>query len=554
MTNVLQQNVPELVEQFRAALEQCEDLYRDCGLECVRNHAELVRESPREFLRRMIDLHRGLLVKVFIEIANVDWHWSPEELLLAQTLFEHVWDKHLKAAEVRQTLENLLEEGVDLQWGALVGPFERLAPLRERASDLQTVVLRIANLVAKVDGRVKPEEARQLAWIQAELRRHLERIPLARMADEEPERESARHFVQQLPAQAAEVRARCRLQAKQEVPVQTKTRDEQLADTLAELDALIGLDLLKREIRGLVNFLWMQQVREQFALPTTTLSLHCVFRGNPGTGKTTVARLLGRIFGAMGILAKGHLIETDRSGLVAEYAGQTGPKTNRRIDEALDGVLFIDEAYSLFSSTGDDPFGAEAVQTLLKRMEDNRDRLVVVLAGYPRPLDALLKSNPGLSSRFARQFTFPDYSAGELGRIFETLCRKSHYELPALTRAKLLLGFESLLAGRDEHFGNGRLARNVFERSINRLANRIAGLAPLTKDILVMLQADDIEMEGVPEAVWSELDSEACRFRVTCPGCNLSASVPQTHLGQTVRCKRCDHEFQAAWGEVSREN
>src|SRR5262249_31610405 len=149
----------------------------------------------------------------------------------------------------------------------------------------------------------------------------------------------------------------------------------------------------------------MQQERKKFDLPHTAISLHSVFSGNPGTGKTSVARLLGHIFGAMGLLAKGHLVETDRSGLVAEYAGQTAVKTNKKIDEALDGVLFIDEAYSLVSDKkGDDAYGAEAVQTLLKRMEDDRDRLVVILAGYPKPITRLLRSNPGLSSRFSRQF------------------------------------------------------------------------------------------------------------------------------------------------------
>src|SRR5207237_7794667 len=156
---------------------------------------------------------------------------------------------------------------------------------------------------------------------------------------------------------------------------------------------------IKQEVRGLINFLKMQQAREEFGLPQTPISLHHVFSGNPGTGKTTVARLLGRLLGAMGLLAKGHLVETDRSGLVAEYAGQTGPKTNARITEALDGALFIDEAYSLVAETGDDSYGAEAVQALLKRMEDDRERLAVILAGYPTPMDRLLKSNPGISSR-----------------------------------------------------------------------------------------------------------------------------------------------------------
>src|SRR5438128_1209346 len=164
-----------------------------------------------------------------------------------------------------------------------------------------------------------------------------------------------------------------------------------------------------------------------------------VFTGNPGTGKTSVARIIGRIFGAMGILAKGHLIETDRSGLVASYAGQTGPKTNKKIDEALDGVLFIDEAYSLVADSSEDAYGREAVQALLKRMEDDRQRLVIILAGYPEPMDALLRSNPGLSSRFSTNLAFDDYRPSELGRIFQSLCDKNRYQVPGATQAKLLV-------------------------------------------------------------------------------------------------------------------
>src|SRR5262249_6690117 len=153
-----------------------------------------------------------------------------------------------------------------------------------------------------------------------------------------------------------------------------------------------------------------------------------------------------------------------------------------------------------------DPYGTEALQTLLKRMEDDRDRLVVILAGYPGPMAALLEVNPGLSSRFGRTFNFPDYSAAELGRIFDTFCRRDHYRLPARTRARLLLGFAHLLGCRDEHFGNGRLARTVFEHSVRRLAGRLAGLKSLTRTLLTTLQPEDIVMDGVPAAVWDGLD------------------------------------------------
>jgi hypothetical protein len=251
----------------------------------------------------------------------------------------------------------------------------------------------------------------------------------------------------------------------------------------------------------------------------------------------------------MGLLAKGHLVETDRAGLVAEYAGQTAPKAHKKISEALDGVLFVDEAYSLVADKGDDPYGTEALQVLLKRMEDDRQRLVIILAGYPRPLERLLKSNPGLMSRFGRQFAFPDYTATELGRIFETLCHQNRYVLPTATRAKLLLGFHYLLEHKDENFGNGRLVRNAFEQAIGRLANRITGVLPLTRELLTTLEPDDIVLEGVSETVWHDLNNEERAFAVECPGCHHTSRLPQKHLGQGVQCRRCQKHFTADWGE-----
>src|SRR5207302_1172716 len=222
------------------------------------------------------------------------------------------------------------------------------------------------------------------------------------------------------------------------------------------------------------------------------------------------------------------------------------------IDEALDGVLFIDEAYSLVAE-GEDVYGSEALQVLLKRMEDERHRLVVILAGYPRPMIHLLKSNAGLSSRFTRHFVFPDYSSGELGQIFDGMRRANRYELPQLTRVKLLLGFQYLVDNRDERFGNGRLVRNVFEQAIGRLANRIAAIAPLTRELLTTLEPGDIVMDEVPPSVWKDLDSESRKFRVICPGCRHDSRLPQKFLGHKVTCRYCKVSFGADWGEVMRE-
>ncbi len=259
-------------------------------------------------------------------------------------------------------------------------------------------------------------------------------------------------------------------------PADDRTPEQRLAEARAKLDRLVGLDAIKDQIQTLTNFLKMERQREAAGLPTTKPSLHMAFVGNPGTGKTTVARIVANIYGALGVLEKGHLVETDRSGLVAEYAGQTGPKTNAKIDEALDGVLFIDEAYTLIDESGQDQYGREAVQTLLKRMEDQRDRLVVILAGYPNEMHKMIRSNPGLSSRVGTTMHFDDYPPEALCRIFELIAKKAKYTLPTESRRRLLRGFTYLYIGRDRHFGNGRCSRNSFERSVRRLANRLSQL------------------------------------------------------------------------------
>lgn len=255
----------------------------------------------------------------------------------------------------------------------------------------------------------------------------------------------------------------------------------------------------------------------------------------------------------MGILKRGHLIETDRSGLVAEYAGQTAPKTNKIIDDALDGVLFIDEAYSLVSSKGDDAFGAEAIQTLLKRMEDDRDRLIVILAGYPTEMQNLLQTNPGLSSRFGHRIEFEDYKASEMGRIFGLMCEKNQYLVGASGRAKLLAGFKWMYENRDRHFGNGRTVRNIFENAVRQLANRIVSLPTVTNELLTTFEYEDIILNVPSEVLHDFEDGEnqisAMRFVLNCPQCGEDAEITVEFLGRKVKCKKCDCRFVCQWCE-----
>lgn len=258
-----------------------------------------------------------------------------------------------------------------------------------------------------------------------------------------------------------------------------------------ELNSLIGLAGVKDEIAKLQNFIKIQLVRQSQGLKTSPISYHCVFTGNPGTGKTTVARIVAEIYRDLGILKKGHLVETDRSGLVAEYVGQTAVKTNKVIDSALDGVLFIDEAYSLAPSSSSD-FGHEAIATLLKRMEDDRDRLVVILAGYGNEMQTFIDANPGLQSRFNRYIHFDDYSAEDLLAIFELNLKKHQYKMSESAKAILKSYLDNAVANKDKNFGNGRFVRNVFEKTLQNQATRLSAIDNLSKEDLQLIIDEDI--------------------------------------------------------------
>lgn len=261
-------------------------------------------------------------------------------------------------------------------------------------------------------------------------------------------------------------------------------------ESLIDLDALIGLESVKQEVKKLESFIVIKQKREAQGFKASPISYHCVFTGNPGTGKTTVARVVAGIYKKLGILEKGHLVETDRSGLVAEYVGQTAVKTNKIINKALDGVLFIDEAYSLASGDEHD-YGREAIATLLKRMEDDRNRLVVILAGYTDDMKRFIDSNPGLQSRFNRYIDFPDYSETELLQIFKKNCDQYDYHLNSESETKLKEYLSTVVTQKDTNFGNARFVRNLFEKTIENQARRLAEDQVLTdKELTEILPVD----------------------------------------------------------------
>jgi SpoVK/Ycf46/Vps4 family AAA+-type ATPase len=273
------------------------------------------------------------------------------------------------------------------------------------------------------------------------------------------------------------------------------TEKEDLNMLLAKLQTLVGLQKVKDEVNTLINATKIRKMREEQRLKQSPMSLHLVFSGNPGTGKTTVARILAKIYQELGVLKKGHLVEVDRSGLVAGYVGQTALKVQEVVSKAIGGILFIDEAYSLTVNRGESDFGIEAVDTLIKIMEDNRDKLIVIVAGYSELMEQFLLSNPGLKSRFNTFIHFDDYNSSELYDIFVRLCKEYNYKLSSEATNYIQKYFEKIYTQRKTNFANGRDVRNYFEKVMKKQSNRLVTDRNVTRDELLTFELVDCIIE-----------------------------------------------------------
>lgn len=464
-------------DQRTQNLEQAKSFYDRLGQAIVEIDLDAAGVSSEEFQLETSQY----LFDLFAVLSSIDHPADQEEIELYTYVLGFPYEDYSESfAYAADLQEDFVRQ---------IPPFLNLAVLQDQRTggDLGATIvdclIGIARIIIETDQQTLIAERRALKAYSTNLESFL-----SEMGDE-------------LPAARPRPRRNTRV-VKRATPKPSAAPPESASDgtgnrldtLLKELSDLVGLYLVKREVLSLINLLRIQSLRESHGLNSPIVSLHMVFSGNPGTGKTTVARLLAQIYAEIGVLRSGQLVEVDRSGLVSGYVGQTALNVQEVVTSALGGVLFIDEAYSLARTESENDFGAEAIETLLKLMEDHRGDLVVIVAGYTAEMRLFLNSNPGIRSRFNKFIEFPDYSVEELAQIFDYICVQSSYTLNDAGKQELHSILERVTARRDPGFGNARAVRNYFEQAIAHHANRMAAKTAPTMEELTTLTEEDLQL------------------------------------------------------------